>query len=118
MPDVPGARAGHGRRQLRGDVLQGALAARRALLLNGRHQRPPHAHGVGAQGQSFKDVHAVLKGAVHKDGDFPPQGFHNLRQDQQRRHRGGHDPVVVGDQNPARPGVQTLLGVLGAEHPP
>mgnify|MGYP000452979042 CR=1 FL=1 len=25
--------------------------------------------------------------------------------------------MVVGDQNPARPGVQTLLGVLGAEHP-
>ena len=75
MPDVPGARAGHGRRQLRGDVLQGALAARRALLLNGRHQRPPHAHGVGAQGQSLEDVHAVLKGAVHKDGDFPRRVF-------------------------------------------
>ena len=84
--------------------------------MGGISARPTHTASA-PRAKSFKDVHAVLKGAVHKDGDFPPQGFHNLRQDQQRRHRGGHDPVVVGDQNPARPGVQTLLGVLGAEHP-
>lgn len=98
-------RAGHGRRQLPGDVLQSVLATLRALLLDGRHQRPAHAHGVGAQGQSLKNIHTVFKRSVYKNRDLSLHGLYNFRQNHQCRHRRGHNPVVVGDQDPAHPGV-------------
>ena len=68
--DVSGAGASHGSSQLVGDVLDGLAAAFGALLLNRRHQRTAHAHGVGTQSQSLEDVHAVFEGTVHKDRDF------------------------------------------------
>ncbi len=98
-------RAGHGRRQLPGDVLQSVLATLRALLLDGRHQRPAHAHGVGAQGQSLKNIHTVFKRSVYKNRDLSLHSLYNFRQNHQCRHCRGHNPVVVRDQDPAHPGV-------------
>ena len=96
-------RAGHGRRQLRGDVLQSVLAALRALLLDGRHQRPAYAYAVGPKGQSLKNIHTVFKRSVYKNRDLSLDGLYNFRQNHQCRHRRGHNPVVVGDQDPPTP---------------
>ncbi len=72
--------------------------------MGGISARPTH-YAVGAQGQSLKNVHTVFKRSVYKNRDLSLHGLYNFRQNHQCRHRRGHNPVVVRDQDPAHPGV-------------
>src|ERR1019366_5755250 len=74
-------------------------------------------HGTGAEAQGFDDVGAAANASVHENFGLPADGFHDLRQNAQRRGKAIElASAMIGNGNSRGAFVDGAARIVSSEH--